>query len=191
MKKKSFRLLALLALSLSLAACSKGSSALGYDSQVTDASELSEKIVPPSYRLKEEPVESELWLNQGLTAWGGEVYYIGSDSRGCHVCRYEPETGDSIELYSSTEHAFSDLSLSPEGELFLLAYPADQEGEYEILRLDAAGRPLASYPLDALGGAEALSPRELEYAGDRLFILGQSLLVSMEVGDSLKPGPSL
>lgn len=191
MKKKSFRLLALLALSLSLAACSKGSSALGYDSQVTDAAELSEKIVPPSYRLKEEPVESELWLNQGLTAWGGEVYYIGSDSRGCHVCRYEPETGDSIELYSSTEHAFSDLSLSPEGELFLLAYPADQEGEYEILRLDAAGRPLASYPLDALGGAEALSPRELEYAGDRLFILGQSLLVSMEVGDSLKPGPSL
>ena len=68
MKKKSFRLLALLALSLSLAACSKGGSALGYDSQVTDAAELSEKIVPPSYRLKEEPVESELWLNQGLTA---------------------------------------------------------------------------------------------------------------------------
>ena len=34
MKKKSFRLLALLALSLSLAACSKGGSALGYDSQV-------------------------------------------------------------------------------------------------------------------------------------------------------------
>lgn len=191
MKKKLFCTLALLALSLSLAACSKDGSGLGSDSQVTDAAELSEKIVPPSYRLKEEPVESELWLNQGLTAWGGEVYYIGSDSRGCHVCRYEPETGDSIELYSSTEHAFSDLSLSPEGELFLLAYSADQEGEYEILRLDAAGRPLASYPLDALGGAEALSPRELEYAGDRLFILGQSLLVSMEVGDSLKPGPSL
>ena len=111
MKKNLFCALALLALSLSLAACSKEGSGLRSDSQVTDAAELSEKIVPPSYRLKEEPVESELWLNQGLTAWGGEVYYIGSDSRGYHVCRHEPETGSSLEIYSSAEHIFFDLSL--------------------------------------------------------------------------------
>ncbi|HIR86573.1 MAG TPA: hypothetical protein IAC00_05480 [Candidatus Limivicinus faecipullorum] len=191
MKKKSFRLLALLALSLSLAACSKGGSALGYDSQVTDAAELSEKIVPPSYRLKEEPTEGGLWLSHNLTAWGDKVFYIGSDSRGYHVCRYEPETGGGPELYSSAEYILFDLSLSPEGELFLLAAPAAQEDGYEILRLDGDGNLTGTWALDALDTAEALAPRELEYAGGRLFILGQDMLISLEVGDSLKPGPSL
>lgn len=191
MKKKLFSALALLVLSLSLAACSKDGPGLGSDAQVTDAAELSEKTVPPSYRLSREPAEGGLWLSHNLTVWGDEVFYIGSDSRGCHVCRYEPETGGSTELYSSAEYILFDLSLSPEGELFLLASPAAQEDGYEILRLDVDGNLTGTWALDALAAAEALSPRELEYAGDRLFILGQSLLVSMEVGDSLKPGPSL
>lgn len=191
MKKKLFCALALLALSLSLAACSKDGSGLGSDSQVTDAAELSEKIVPPSYRLSGEPTEGGLWLSHNLTAWGDEVFYIGSDSRGYHVCRYEPETGGGPELYSSAEYILFDLSLSPEGELFLLAAPAAQEDGYEILRLDGDGNLTGTWALDALDTAEALAPRELEYAGGRLFILGQDMLISLEVGDSLKPGPSL
>ncbi len=191
MKKKLFCALALLALSLSLAACSKDGSGLGSDSQVTDAAELSEKIVPPSYRLSGEPTEGGLWLSHNLTAWGDKVFYIGSDSRGYHVCRYEPETGGGPELYSSAEYILFDLSLSPEGELFLLAAPAAQEDGYEILRLDGDGNLTGTWALDALDTAEALAPRELEYAGGRLFILDQDMLISLEVGDSLKPGPSL
>lgn len=191
MKKKLFCALALLVLSLSLAACSKDGSGIGSDAQVTDAAELSEKIVPPVYRLKEEPAEGGLWLSHNLTAWGDKVFYIGSDSRGYHVCRYEPDTGNSLEIYSSAEYIFFDLSLSPEGELFVLAAPATQDGDYSILRLDEAGGLIGAYAPDTLGEAEALAPRELEYAGNRLFILGQEQLFSLEVGDSLKPGPSL
>lgn len=191
MKKKLFCTLALLTLSLSLAACSKDGSGLGSDSQVTDAAELSEKIVPPSYRLSGEPTEGGLWLSHNLTAWGDKVFYIGSDSRGYHVCRYEPDTGNSLEIYSSAEYIFFDLSLSPEGELFVLAAPATQDGDYSILRLDEAGGLIGAYAPDTLGEAEALAPRELEYAGNRLFILGQDMLISLEVGDSLKPGPYL
>ena len=191
MKKKLFCALALLVLSLSLAACSKDSSGIGSDAQVTDAAELSEKIVPPVYQLKEEPAEGGLWLSHNLTAWGDKVFYIGSDSRGYHVCRYEPDTGNSLEIYSSAEHIFFDLSLSPEGELFVLAAPATQDGDYSILRLDEAGGLIGAYAPDTLGEAEALAPRELEYAGNRLFILGQEQLFSLEVGDSLKPGPYL
>lgn len=191
MKKKLFCTLALLALSLSLAACSKDGSGIGSDAQVTDAAELSEKIVPPVYQLKEEPAEGGLWLSHNLTAWGDKVFYIGSDSRGYHVCRYEPDTGNSLEIYSSAEYIFFDLSLSPEGELFVLAAPATQDGDYSILRLDEAGGLIGAYAPDTLGEAEALAPRELEYAGGRLFILGQDMLISLEVGDSLKPGPSL
>lgn len=191
MKKKLFCTLALLALSLSLAACSKDGSGPGSESQVTDAAELSEKIVPPVYRLKEEPAEGGLWLSHNLTAWGDKVFYIGSDSRGYHVCRYEPDTGNSLEIYSSAEYIFFDLSLSPEGELFVLAAPATQDGDYSILRLDEAGGLIGAYAPDTLGEAEALAPRELEYAGNRLFILGQEQLFSLEVGDSLKPDPSL
>lgn len=191
MKKKLFCALALLVLSLSLAACSKDGSGIGSDAQVTDAAELSEKIVPPVYQLKEEPAEGGLWLSHNLTAWGDKVFYIGSDSRGYHVCRYEPDTGNSLEIYSSAEYIFFDLSLSPEGELFLLAAPAAQEDGYEILRLDGDGNLTGTWALDALDTAEALAPRELEYAGGRLFILGQDMLISLEVGDSLKPGPSL
>ena len=191
MKKKLFCALALLVLSLSLAACSKDGSGIGSDAQVTDAAELSEKIVPPVYRLKEEPAEGGLWLSHNLTAWGDKVFYIGSDSRGYHVCRYEPDTGNSLEIYSSAEYIFFDLSLSPEGELFVLAAPATQDGDYSILRLDEAGGLIGAYAPDTLGEAEALAPRELEYAGNRLFILGQEQLFSLEVGDSLKPGPYL
>ena len=191
MKKKLFCALALLVLSLSLAACSKDGSGIGSDAQVTDAAELSEKTVPPVYRLKEEPAEGGLWLSHNLTAWGDKVFYIGSDSRGYHVCRYEPDTGNSLEIYSSAEYIFFDLSLSPEGELFVLAAPATQDGDYSILRLDEAGGLIGAYAPDTLGEAEALAPRELEYAGNRLFILGQEQLFSLEVGDSLKPGPSL
>lgn len=191
MKKKLFCALALLVLSLSLAACSKDGSGIGSDAQVTDAAELSEKIVPPVYQLKEEPAEGGLWLSHNLTAWGDKVFYIGSDSRGYHVCRYEPDTGNSLEIYSSAEHIFFDLSLSPEGELFVLAAPATQDGDYSILRLDEAGGLIGAYAPDTSGEAEALAPRELEYAGNRLFILGQEQLFSLEVGDSLKPGPYL
>lgn len=191
MKKKLFCTLALLVLSLSLAACSKDGSGIGSDAQVTDAAELSEKIVPPVYQLKEEPAEGGLWLSHNLTAWGDKVFYIGSDSRGYHVCRYEPDTGNSLEIYSSAEYIFFDISLSPEGELFVLAAPATQDGDYSILRLDEAGGLIGAYAPDTLGEAEALAPRELEYAGNRLFILGQEQLFSLEVGDSLKPGPSL
>lgn len=191
MKKKLFCALALLVLSLSLAACSKDGSGIGSDAQVTDAAELSEKIVPPVYQLKEEPAEGGLWLSHNLTAWGDKVFYIGSDSRGYHVCRYEPDTGNSLEIYSSAEYIFFDLSLSPEGELFVLAAPATQDGDYSILRLDEAGGLIGAYAPDTLGEAEALAPRELEYAGNRLFILGQEQLFSLEVGDSLKPGPYL
>ena len=191
MKKKLFCALALLVLSLSLAACSKDGSGIGSDAQVTDAAELSEKIVPPVYQLKEEPAEGWLWLSHNLTAWGDKVFYIGSDSRGYHVCRYEPDTGNSLEIYSSAEYIFFDLSLSPEGELFVLAAPATQDGDYSILRLDEAGGLIGAYAPDTSGEAEALAPRELEYAGNRLFILGQEQLFSLEVGDSLKPGPYL
>ncbi len=191
MKKKLFCALALLVLSLSLAACSKDGSGIGSDAQVTDAAELSEKIVPPVYQLKEEPAEGGLWLSHNLTAWGDKVFYIGSDSRGYHVCRYEPDTGNSLEIYSSAEYIFFDLSLSPERELFVLAAPATQDGDYSILRLDEAGGLIGAYAPDTLGEAEALAPRELEYVGDRLFILGQDQLISLEVGDSLKPGPYL
>lgn len=191
MKKKLFCALALLVLSLSLAACSKDGSGIGSDAQVTDAAELSEKLVPPVYRLREEPAEGGLWLSHNLTAWGDKVFYIGSDSRGYHVCRYEPDTGNSLEIYSSAEYIFFDLSLSPEGELFVLAAPATQDGDYSILRLDEAGGLIGAYAPDTLGEAEALAPRELEYAGNRLFILGQEQLFSLEVGDSLKPGPYL
>lgn len=190
MKKKLLCIL-LLVLSLALAACSKEGSGLGSESKVTDAAELSEKIVPPVYRLREVPAEGGLWLSHNLTAWGDEVFYIGSDSRGYHVCRYEPETGGSQEIYSSAEHIFFDLSLSPEGELFVLAAPATQDGGYSILRLDKAGRLIGTYASDTLGEAEAPAPRELEYAGGRLFVLGQEQLVSLEVGDGLKSGPSL
>ena len=191
MKKKLFCALALLVLSLSLAACSKDGSGIGSDAQVTDAAELSEKIAPPVYQLKEEPAEGWLWLSHNLTAWGDKVFYIGSDSRGYHVCRYEPDTGNSLEIYSSAEYIFFDLSLSPEGELFVLAAPATQDGDYSILRLDEAGGLIGAYAPDTSGEAEALAPRELEYAGNRLFILGQEQLFSLEVGDSLKPGPYL
>lgn len=191
MKKKLFCALALLVLSLSLAACSKDGSGIGSDAQVTDAAELSEKLVPPVYQLEEEPAEGGLWLSHNLTAWGDKVFYIGSDSRGYHVCRYEPDTGNSLEIYSSAEYIFFDLSLSPEGELFVLAAPATQDGDYSILRLDEEGGLIGAYAPDTLGEAEALAPRELEYAGNRLFILGQEQLFSLEVGDSLKPGPYL
>ena len=191
MKKNLLCALALLVLGLALAACSKEGSGLSSDSQVTDAAELSEKIVPPSYRLSGEPTEGGLWLSNNLTAWGDEVYYIGSDSRGYHVCRYEAEAGGGPELYSSAEYIFFDLSLSPEGELFVLASPAAQDSRYEILRLDVDGNLTGTWALDALDTAEAMAPRELEYAGGRLFVLGQDMLISLEVGDSLKPGPSL
>ena len=102
MKRKRCTLLLLLALCLSLSACSGREEENNKADTEIDAASVSGKIVPPSYSLVENERESEIWASDALTVLDGKVYYIGSDSEAYHLCCFDGEAARETVLFSCT-----------------------------------------------------------------------------------------
>lgn len=189
MKRKRCTLLLLLALCLSLSACSGGEEENNKADAEIDAASVSGKIVPPSYSLVENERESEIWASDALTVLDGKVYYIGSDSKAYHLCCFDGEAARETVLFSSREKSFWDVAASPEGVFFLLA--ASDAGEYEIIQLDQNGTVLCTSALNKFMGEENRLPKQIEFAGGKLFILSDKALIAAKVDEGIRQDRSI
>lgn len=184
--KRLFMALFAVMLVCGLTACSgaTGTGKASFDE--IDAASEAERIVPPGFALETPPGESEIWTNDRLSAFGNLVYYIGSDSERYYVNCFDCETLTYTVLLCSADKLYYDVSVDLEGVVYVLAASANEDGDYEVIKLNPNGNNVESYPLRDLGTADDWVPNELEVSGGALFIVGNGQLVSAEIGTEIK-----
>ena len=122
MKRILFSLLVLFLL-LGLAACSKD----GGKEELTeiDAVKVSEQIVPLKYAVELPEQSGSVWIDDALALSGDRAYYTGSDSEGAYLFAYAPQSALSQVICSFPDQMLRDLTVSPEGQIYVLALPLD------------------------------------------------------------------
>ena len=171
---------------LSLAACSNGSSKNKENITEIDAVKASEQISPVKYKVEMPEQNRAIWIDDALCLSKDRVYYIGSDSAGAYVCYYDTQSSLSQVLYFFPDQMLRDVTVSSEGEIYILALPADESHSGSIIEIDANGKLNGNYMLDELDICEESSIREIEFADGVFYILSNEHLTAAELGTKLK-----
>lgn len=184
--KKLFISLLVVMLACGLTACSgaAGSGKASYDE--IDAATEAERIVTPSFAPETPMGDGEIWTSDRLSAFGSIVYYIGSDSEMHYVNRFDCETLTDTVLLRSADKLYYDVSVDSDGIVYVLAASANEDGEYEVIKINANGDSYESHSLRNLSTDDGWIPSELEVSGGTLFIMGNNQLVSAEIGTEIK-----
>lgn len=167
---------------LALAACGKG----GGKSNSADAAALSQKISPPQYALVEPKDVGDSWTQRGLSACEGRVFYIASQGDSYSVRSIDAGTGQITELASYADMSFNDISVSPDGTIYLLASSAADEYAFLLIELGADGVERGRFDLSELEQDAAWNPRELEVSQDYVYISDGKRLISAKLGKAPK-----
>ena len=180
MKRILFSLLVLFLL-LGLAACSKD----GGKEELTeiDAVKVSEQIVPLKYAVEIPEQSGSVWIDDALALFGDRVCYTGSDSEGAYLFAYDPQSALSQVICSFPDQMLRDLTVSPEGQIYILALPLDESHAGAVIEIDAEGRQTGSYMLDALDMGEDSSVREIRYAEGVIYLLSNEQLTAAKPGE--------
>lgn len=180
MKRILFSLLVLFLL-LGLAACSKD----GGKEELAeiDAVKVSEQIVPLKYAVELPEQSGAVWIDDALALYGDRVYYTGSDSEGAYLFAYDPQSALSQVICSFPDQMLRDLTVSPEGQIYVLALPLDESHAGAVIEIDAEGRQKGSYMLDALDMGEDSSVREIRYAEGVIYLLSNEQLTAAKPGE--------
>ena len=183
MKRILFSLLVLFLL-LGLAACSKD----GGKEELTeiDAVKVSEQIVPLKYAVEIPEQSGSVWIDDALALSGDRVYYTGSDSEGAYLFAYDPQSALSQVICSFPDQMLRDLTVSPEGQIYILALPLDESHAGAVIEIDAEGRQTGSYMLDALDMGEDSSVREIRYAEGVIYLLSNEQLTAAKPGETFR-----
>ena len=183
MKRILFSLLVLFLL-LGLAACSKD----GGKEELTeiDAVKVSEQIVPLKYAVEIPEQSGAVWIDDALALYGDRVYYTGSDSEGAYLFAYDPQSALSQVICSFPDQMLRDLTVSPEGQIYVLALPLDESHAGAVIEIDAEGRQTGSYMLDALDMDEDSSVREIRYAEGVIYLLSNEQLTAAKPGEPFR-----
>ena len=183
MKRILFSLLVLFLL-LGLAACSKD----GGKEELTeiDAVKVSEQIVPLKYAVEIPEQSGSVWIDDALALSGNRVYYTGSDSEGAYLFAYDPQSALSQVICSFPDQMLRDLTVSPEGKIYVLALPLDESHAGAVIEIDAEGRQTGSYMLDALDMGEDSSVREIRYAEGVIYLLSNEQLTAAKPGEPFR-----
>ena len=180
MKRILFSLLVLFLL-LGLAACSKD----GGKEELTeiDAVKVSEQIVPLKYAVEIPEQSGSVWIDDAIALSGDRVCYTGSDSEGAYLFAYDPQSALSQVICSFPDQMLRDLTVSPEGQIYVLALPLDESHAGAVIEIDAEGRQTGSYMLDALDLGEDSSVREIRYAEGVIYLLSNEQLTAAKPGE--------
>ena len=183
MKRILFSLLVLFLL-LGLAACSKD----GGKEELTeiDAVKVSEQIVPLKYAVEIPEQSGSVWIDDALALFGDRVCYTGSDSEGAYLFAYDPQSALSQVICSFPDQMLRDLTVSPEGQIYILALPLDESHAGAVIEIDAEGRQTGSYMLDALDMGEDSSVREIRYAEGVIYLLSNEQLTAAKPGEPFR-----
>ena len=191
MKKLFAAAVLIVMLACGLAACSGAAGTGNGAHNEIDATSEAEKITPPSFALEAPNAESDIWTSDSLAAFESLVYYIGSDSEKYYVNRCDCETSTDTVLLSSAEKLYYDVSMDTDGTVYVLAASANEDGNYEIIKLNVNANAVESYPLRDLGAPDAWLPNQLEVYNGKLFIMGSEELISAEIGSAIKEAQTL
>ena len=183
MKRILFSLLVLFLL-LGLAACSKD----GGKEELTeiDAVKVSEQIVPLKYAVEIPEQSGSVWIDDALALFGDRVCYTGSDSEGAYLFAYDPQSALGQVICSFPDQMLRDLTVSPEGQIYILALPLDESHAGAVIEIDAEGRQTGSYMLDALDMGEDSSVREIRYAEGVIYLLSNEQLTAAKPGEPFR-----
>ena len=151
-----------------------------------DAAAEAEKTVSPCFALETSNVENDIWTSDRLAAFDSLVYYIGSDSSKYYVNCFDCKTDADMELLSSADKLYCDVSVDLDGVVYILAASANEDGNYEVIILDTLGNTVESYPFGKLSTADEWLPSQLEVYGGKLFIIGSEQLVTAEIESEIK-----
>lgn len=184
--KRLFMTLLIAILVCGLTSCSGERGAGNSPVEEIDAATEAEKTVTPCFALKTSNGESDIWTSDRLAAFDRFVYYIGSDSNKYYVNCFDCETAANMELLSSADKLYCDISVDLDGVVYVLAASANEDGNYEVIMLDTLGNTVESYPFGKLDTADGWLPSQLEVYGGKLFIIGNEQLVSAEIESGIK-----
>ena len=151
-----------------------------------DAAAEAEKTVSPCFALETFNVENDIWTSDRLAAFDSLVYYIGSDSSKYYVNCFDCKTDADMELLSSADKLYCDVSVDLDGVVYILAASAHEDGNYEVIILDTLGNPVESYPFGKMSTADEWLPSPIEAYGGKLFIIGSEQLVTAEIESEIK-----
>lgn len=153
------------------------------DSPKVDAAEISQEIVAPMYKISPASYSEALWLKDCVSAQGANVYFIGADSDSEYVCKLDSAVGTRENLFKYQDTALISLTVSDAGEIYVLCSSGDGY-TYEIQKLAADGRQSGTFALNTDEFSNQI-PKEIAYAGNKLFLLTDQKLVSIKY-DSAK-----
>lgn len=183
MIKKVVSILLLVTMCLSFSACGSKATESVNDNSTIDAAAVSKMIVPPCYALDEPDNNTTVWASNSMSADTTHVYYIGSDNEAEHVCRLDLKTAQDEIIFSTTDSMLFDVTTASDGVIYLLV--VSNESEYSIIKMDSDGRNQVAYQLNEIEIKDNWVPKEIEYSGGALFILGDNYLVATTIDSKI------
>ena len=179
--KRRISFFLLLALSLTLCACSPAPSEGGEPAQVEIAAEAKKTVVNRLASTQVQPPEgSNLEWQSGLVLSEGRLYVHSQGIDQPHrICSYDLEGGDLQILPAYDGVTIKGLGASDRGTLYVLNAPyneASRQFDYVLRELDAAGAELQRLPLTGGDYPADFFPFWMQAAGDTVYLLGNGWL---------------
>lgn len=181
--KKTIAILIAFVQVLFMASCAKTQSE-GSDPSGVDAAAISQRITAPRYAVVEPGSTDGSWTSHSLSAFEGRVYYIASQGEQFFIRSIFPVKGEIAELTSFSDLIIRDLSVSPEGGIFLLAHARTDEYSFWVIELDSSGTEMNRWDLTSLKQDAGWNPREIEASGRNVYLLSDNDLISVKADKS-------
>lgn len=181
--KKTIAILIAFVQVLFMASCAKTQSE-GSDPSGVDAAAISQRITAPRYAVVEPGSTDGSWTSHSLSAFEGRVYYIASQGEQFFIRSIFPVKGEIAELTSFSDLIIRDLSVSPEGGIFLLAHARTDEYSFWVIELDSSGTEMNRWDLTSLKQDAGRNPREIEASGRNVYLLSDNDLISVKADKS-------
>ena len=112
------------------------------------------------------------------------MYYIASQGEQFFIRSIFPVKGEIAELTSFSDLIIRDLSVSPEGGIFLLAHARTDEYSFWVIELDSSGTEMNRWDLTSLKQDAGWNPREIEASGRNVYLLSDNDLISVKADKS-------
>ena len=181
--KKTIAILIAFVQVLFMASCAKMQSG-GTDPSGVDAAAISQRITAPRYAVVEPGSADGSWTSHSLSVFEDRVYYIASQGEQFFIRSIFPVTGEIEELASFSDLIILDLSVSPEGGIFLLAHARTDEYSFWVIELDSSGTEMNRWDLTSLKQDAGWNPREIEVSGRNVYLLSDNDLISVKADKS-------
>ena len=181
--KKTIAILIAFVQVLFMASCAKTQSG-GTDPSGVDAAAISQRITAPRYAVVEPGSADGSWTSHSLSVFEDRVYYIASQGEQFFIRSIFPVTGEIEELASFSDLIILDLSVSPEGGIFLLAHARTDEYSFWVIELDKSGTEMNRWDLTSLKQDAGWNPREIEVSGRNVYLLSDNDLISVKADKS-------